>query len=108
MSYWVYLEEKGEPVKVGDHTEGGTFAIGGTNEAELNVTYNYSKHFSVKKELDKKKAKDTIKIMEEKVKEFGTEQDKDYWNPTKGNVGYMLNILLGWAKQYPEAIWRVN
>ena len=27
----------------------------------------------------------------------------DYWAPTPGNAGYALNILLDWARQYPEA-----
>ncbi len=107
MSYWVYLEKDGETVGVNKHADGGTFVLGGTNEAELNVTYNYSKHYSVN-DINGKKAKDTVKELQEKVNEFGTERDNDYWASTKGNVGYALNILLGWAKQHPEAVWRIS
>jgi hypothetical protein len=107
MSYWVYLEKEGKTVEVENHSEGGTYAVGGINEAELNVTYNYSKHYSVKN-LDGRVAKDTVEEIEAKINEFGVGRDPDYWNPTKGNVGYMLSILLKWAKQNPDAIWRIS
>jgi len=29
----------------------------------------------------------------------------DYWAPTPGNAGYALNILLGWAREFPEGEW---
>ena len=55
MSFDVSLEdENGNPVKVPNHREGGTCVegacigtgfISGTDEAELNVTYNYSKFY---------------------------------------------------------------
>ncbi len=107
MSYWVYLEKDGETVGVNKHADGGTFVLGGTDKAQLNVTYNYSKHYSVRN-LDGKKAIETIDELKDKVNEFGTKRDSDYWASTKGNVGYALNILLGWAKQHPEAVWRVS
>lgn len=31
-----------------------------------------------------------------------------YWKSTPGNAGYMLNILLSWAKQHPNARWSVS
>src|SRR4029077_6146288 len=40
--------------------------------------------------------------------QVGTERDDDYWAPTDGNAGYAASILLGWAKQHPEATWRVS
>jgi hypothetical protein len=46
MSWWVYLEdEHGNPVDVDCHKEGGTYAMFGTSVAELNITYNYGKHY---------------------------------------------------------------
>lgn len=107
MSWWVSLNKKGIPVEVDSFREGGTYCMFGASEADLNVTYNYGKHFDFNS-LHRKKAKTTIKVLEDKIKEFGTKKEKDYWQPTKGNVGYALNILLTWAKQYPEARWRVN
>jgi hypothetical protein len=32
----------------------------------------------------------------------------DLQKVTKQNAGYAASILLGWAKQHPEAIWRVS
>ena len=110
MSYDVYLlkNKEGEPLKVPRFEEGGTYAVGGINEAHLNVTYNYSKLFSVSEELDGKTAEDTIPILEKAVFKFGTVRTKDYWEPSPGNVGYACNILLGWARLYPDAIWEVS
>lgn len=42
MSWDICLnDEDGQPVEVEQHEEGGTFALGGTTRAELNITYNY-------------------------------------------------------------------
>ena len=46
MSYDISLKDvEGDIVEVPHFQEGGTYAIGGQSEAELNVTYNYAKHF---------------------------------------------------------------
>lgn len=113
MSYDISLIDKdGEPVTVELFEEGGTLPLGGTDKTTLNVTYNYSMHFyshldHVKgiRWLYGKQAKDTIKQLEQAVKELGMEQNSDYWLATEGNAGYALSILLKWAKQHPEAIW---
>ena len=93
--------------------EGGTYSLGGSSEAELNITYNYSWFFY--RVLDKEKGlrclygktgQETIKILEQAVAELGTDQYKDYWAPTPGNAGHALKILLRWARQHPTAIWR--
>lgn len=118
MSYWVYLgDEKGDTVKVSRHAEGGTYALGGTDKAELNVTYNYGQFYrsylcgdeeSGLKWLNGKKAKDTTSKLETAIAALGVEQDEDYWKPTPGNAGYALSILLAWAKEYPEAVFTVS
>lgn len=87
--------------------EGGTFTVGGIYEAELNVTYNYSKYFNFRN-LDKEIAESTIPGLEVIVKGFGTEKDKDYWALTEGNVGYACSILLSFAKEHPEGIWETD
>lgn len=109
MSYDIELRDKetGKIVEVESHEEGGTYALGGINEADLNVTYNYAKHFNFRG-LHEKRAGDMIPEMEKTVAELGITQDKDYWNPTKGNVGHAVNILLKWAKQNPDAIFEVS
>lgn len=112
MSYdlGLYINEKA--VEVEPFEEGGTYVLGGNDRAELNVTYNYSswyyKYLSPKKGirwLYGKQAKNCIKRLEEAVKKLGTKRSDNYWKVTKGNAGYALNILLHWAKQYPEAVF---
>jgi hypothetical protein len=107
MSYDISLEVDSIPVTVKRHAEGGTFAIGGTDQAYLNVTYNYATIFRFR-DLNGMTASDTIDLMRSKVAELGTDTDNDYWNPTDGNVGHTLAILLGWAVQHPDAVWRVD
>jgi hypothetical protein len=47
MSYDIMLwdTERAEIVRVARHEEGGTYVQGGTTEASLNVTYNYSRYY---------------------------------------------------------------
>lgn len=114
MSFDVTLEQNGGIVRVDRHEEGGTYALGGTTVADLNVTYNYSSFYYAHlsehglRSLDGRLACDCIPELEKAVKALGTEQDPDYWAKTAGNAGYALNILLGWARQYPNARFRVD
>ena len=116
MSWWVsLLDEHGVLVYVPRFIEGGTYPVGGTEQAELNITYNYSKwyhqHFMPRSGLQwlhNKVAFDTIGQLERAVKELGTIQDTNYWASTPGNAGYALSLLLKWAKQHPKAIFVVR
>ncbi|MBA7641795.1 hypothetical protein ES703_49480 [subsurface metagenome] len=115
MSWWVSLKENNKSVKVEHFTAGGTYPIGGTDEAELNITYNYSELYYryLDKELGLKwlhqrEAKYCIEKLKNAVKELGTKQDEDYWKATNGNAGYALNILLKWARRHPEAKFEVE
>lgn len=109
MSWWIRLEhpETKELAEVENFQEGGTQLVGGSTKAELNVTYNYGKHFRFD-ELHGRKAKDTIVKLLDAVSNLGKDRDEDYWNPTQGNVGYACNILLGWAMKNPNYIWDVS
>ena len=115
MSYWVYLEdENGKPLQVENHAGGGTFTLGGTTDAELNVTYNYGPY--IRRELSpeglrwlhKKTGRETYDALVSAVGRLGVEHDEDYWLATPGNAGKALNILAGWAKQHPEGVWSVS
>jgi len=113
MSYWVSLINGNDEIyEVEPFEEGGTYCMGGSTEADLNITYNYSKcyaplGFSIK-DLHDKTAIEMIPKLEELVEKLGTKQDKDYWKPTNGNAGFALSILLKWAKQYPKGKWCVH
>lgn len=107
------VENKVQSVKVEKHEEGGTYALGGTEEASLNITYNYSRHFY--EHIDSKQGirwlygktgKETQERLTKAVAELGTEKDADYWKDTPGNAGYALSILLKWAIQHPTAVFR--
>ncbi len=109
VSYDIYLNnpETGEAFEVERHWEGGTYAVGGAETTELNVTYNYVKYFNFH-ELDGKKASDMIWLLQSKVAELGTDGDGDYWKSTPGNTGHALSILLEWAKQHPDGVFEVD
>ena len=107
MSYDIYLNGPDGVVEVPNHSEGGTYALGGIPEARLNVTYNYRPFFDYRW-LDGKEAADTIEYLTIAVDTLGVERDEDYWKPTEGNAGYACSILLRWALAYPDATWEVN
>lgn len=109
MSYDVSLIDAGKVARI---QEGGTQVVGGTDEPELNITYNYAEvyrlfDFSID-DLNGHRAGDFIEKMEQIVDKCGTKRFENYWAPTPGNAGFALNILLGWAKQYPDATFKVR
>lgn len=112
MSFDVYLKNAG-PVE--RFTDGGTYALGGTVEPELNITYNYSPHYykhldneSGLRALDGQRAGDWISRLAHAVDVLGTDRHSDYWEPTEGNAGAALARLLEFAKQYPDGVWEVR
>jgi hypothetical protein len=101
-----------EPISVERHEEGGTYVMGGTTTAELNVTYNYSlfyfDHLDRKQGLewlDGKKASECIERLREAVAALGAERSANYWAAKAGNAGYVLAILLKWAEEYRREEW---
>jgi len=107
MGWDIYLEGENGIVTVDLHEEGSTYALGGTDRAELSVTYNYGELLDFGF-LHGQKAKDTLSTLRESVERLGIRTWPDYWAPTPGNVGYACSILLKWAEQHPEAVWRVS
>lgn len=120
MSYDFYLTEPGtgdtiildQPHQI----KGGTFALGGTNEAELNITWNYAKHYCrvICPKLGVKKiigmtGKDSIVLLEQAAEKLGDNVDEtDYWNPTEGNAKQALLGLITLAKMRPDGVWRCD
>jgi hypothetical protein len=100
-------DASGDVVGVPRFTDGGTFPLGGSEVAELNVTYNYGKLFSFG-DLHGCIAKDTIPVLEGVVERCGATPSSDYWECTKGNVGRAALRLLTWAKLHPLATWEVS
>ena len=109
MSYDVgLLDDEGYLVSVPHFKEeGGTYQVGGSSVAELNVTYNYSGIWRVR-DIDGLTGAESEPILAEQVERLGTDRSGNYWFATEGNVGYMANILLGWARLHPRATWSVD
>ena len=87
MSYDIGLYYNDELATVALHTEGGTYVMSGSNDAELCITCNYSQlyydHLNKDlglKWLNGKQAKDTIERLEYAISQLGTEQNtKPFW-----------------------------
>lgn len=110
---------------------GGTYILGGTNEARLNVTYNYSIWYCKDnvfpdnigiRVLDGMSAVDSISILEnaistinnipqdlskEEIEVYKEKNVDGYWLPTKVNAVRPLYQLLAMAKLRPDGIWEV-
>lgn len=122
MSYDVELTE---PVLEGKETvykrivfpfkhdmKGGTYALGGTNEAWLNITYNYAPIFKKIfgeegiRTIYGKSGEETIPLFEKGILYLGDEDiDVDYWKATNGNVKAVLEQLLALARLRPDGVW---
>lgn len=93
------------------HMLGGTYCPGGTTEAHLNVTYNYSPHLvrvfgeaGIRTIYDMTGA-DSIPVLELAISGLGNDTDPDYWKPTEGNTKQALTQLLALAKMRPDGVW---
>lgn len=93
------------------HMRGGTYALGGTTEAHLNVTYNYSRLFcSV---LGEKGIRTiygmtgaaSLPVLREAAGKLGSDTDPDYWKPTEGNAKRALLQLAALAEMRPDGVW---
>jgi hypothetical protein len=101
------LDERGVPASVDPFEDGVLQTIGGATDAEVNVPLEYDAIFKFKT-LNGRKAGDTIQWLEQSVIACGNKRDPNIWEPTRGNVGAMLALLLLWATTEPEATWKVE
>ncbi len=94
------------------HIRGGTYAVGGTTELWLNVTYNYGQHFH--RVMDAVKGirviygmtgEESIRILKQAIQVLGTNTTNDYWEPTEGNARQALCELLAFAQMRPNGVW---
>lgn len=134
MSYDIYLVDPvtREVLHLDDphQMKGGTYALGGTTEAHLNVTYNYSRHFSkVFDELPELREKapdwerkaggpvrgirtiygltgaESLPILDKAIAALGDDVDPDYWKATEGNAKRALLQLRALATMRPDGLW---
>lgn len=108
MSWWIYLQNGDTAVEVKRHQEGGTYQVGGADDAVINVTYNYGNLFRFP-ELDGKTGSETLPMLDEFLTRHGMEEpSNNYWDSTPGNVVKTIRVLQSWALQYPDAKWSVH
>lgn len=116
MSYDLYLRD---PVsKESLHLDrphqmkGGTYVIGGTTEAHLNITWNYGPHYY--RVLDKelgirvlygKTGAESQALLKDAIAKLGDDVDPDYWKPTEGNAKRALTQLFALAQLRPDGVW---
>ena len=93
---------------------GGTYVQGGTTEAWLSETFNYSVPFQ--KALGKngiwglngKSAAQAIHRLERGVKKLRDDVTMNYWDGTEGNAKQALYRLLALCRLRPDGIIRIN
>ena len=122
MSYDIHLDDPvtGETCDVGFKHEmtGGTYCVGGTREAWLNITYNYGKHYyrvvgEITGDEDNRGIRhiygmsgaESMPFLEKMIERLGNEKSDDYWEPTEGNAKAALYKLHALASLRPDGIW---
>lgn len=91
--------------------KGGTYCLGGTTLCELNVTYNYAKHFyrtlgeNGLRTIYGMTGADSIPILEAAIVQLADDVDSDYWKATEGNAKRALLQLVALAKLRPDGVW---
>jgi hypothetical protein len=137
MSYDIELVDPvtGETLELDapHHMRGGTYAVGGTTRAHLNVTYNYYPQFSrVFEQLPKPRATapqwmrdgkgaettvsgirtiygltgaESLPVLGRAISALGDDTDTDYWKATDGNAKRALVQLRALASMRPDGLW---
>lgn len=93
--------------------KGGTYALGGTTEAWLNVTYNYGKHFHKVlkggiKAIEGLTGKESCPLLQNAADQLGDDTTDDYWEPTEGNAKQALLNLIKLAELCPNGVWHIS
>ncbi len=116
MSYDIDMKEpnKNETIVFNQphQFKGGTYALGGSDEAWLNITYNYSKFYysTIDKEkgirwLYGKTGEECLPVLKAAIEKLGTIQSDDYWKATSGNAGHALLGLIQFCEMRPDGVF---
>lgn len=115
MSYDIYLKnpETGNTIIFDEphQISGGTYQVGGSTEAWLNITYNYAPHYyriygeKGIRFLYGMAARDSIPYLQEGIALLSNDVSDDYWESTEGNAKKALIQLLSLALMAPNAVW---
>ncbi len=134
MSYDIYLNDPvtGDTLELSEphFMRGGTYAVGGTPKAHLNVTYNYARHFyQVFEELPAPRplapewlhkqgepvggirtiyglaGAESLIVLDRAIARLKDDVTDDYWEATEGNAKRALIQLRALATMRPDGIW---
>lgn len=115
MSYDIDLKDRvtGEVIVLDfdHHMTGGTYCVGGTNEASLNITYNYAPHYYKTmgddgiRTIYGMSGAESIPVLKKAIVQLSDDVDEDYWKDTEGNAKRALIQLLTFAQLRPDGIW---
>lgn len=115
MSYDIYLNDPVTGARLeADATHqisGGTYAMGGTTEMWLNVTYNYGQIYY--RTMGDKGIRtiygmtgaESIPVLKAAIDQLGDDVHPDYWKATEGNAKKALHGLLAFAQLRPDGVW---
>lgn len=100
----ILLEEKHD-------MRGGTYCLGGTREACINITYNYAKHFDSIgnkgiRSIYGMTGAESLPILKNAASILGDDIDDDYWKATEGNAKIALHQLIALAQLRPDGVWK--
>lgn len=90
---------------------GGTYAVGGTTECWLNITYNYGQFFRKVLGPDGIRSiyglsgAESIPMLKKAISELGDDVSSNYWDATEGNAKKALYGLLALAQMRPDGVW---
>lgn len=90
---------------------GGTYAVDGTTEAWLNITYNYAKLFRRVfgdegiRTIYGMTGAESIPVLKAAISQLGDDVSDDYWKDTEGNAKRSLYQLLALAQMRPDGVW---
>jgi len=101
MSYDIYVIDQDDKVIYFDFAhqfKGGTYSLYGTNEAWLNITYNYHKFYAEHMKdginyLHNKRVLGTLDLLETIISKMKGTPSDDYWEATEGNAKAALSDL---------------
>ena len=115
MSYDIELTDRntGKVVKFPyvHEVRGGTYQLGGSDEAWVNITYNY---WAIFREVLGEEGirtiygltgEESIPLLEKAISELDDNVSTDYWEATEGNAQQALKHLLLFAQLRPDGIW---
>lgn len=116
MSYDICLQDPvtHETIQLDSPHEmrGGTYCVGGTPDAWLNVTYNYCAIFHKVlgdngiRSIYGMTGADSIPILQKAADQLKADPKMvSYWEPTEGNAKLSLLQLIALAKLRPDGIW---